>query len=366
MTDISHSEVYKTTHVTCCIILTGIVINQLYMSAKYKGRQRIANKLKTVAMLASILMAGRLMLTGQVVWNKTPDTKACHMYITASVAAFAVTQTTVYFFSWLKHYLLYNSPLMRRTIHTAMKVVSALTIILIVAVTLGCSVVYLLPRVSKVMYKSERGSCIYVDGQPQHNDTPHITYFSGVLLVQATILILNTHPLIKNMRNTTVTCQSARRNNTRILYKMTALAACAGVNDTLAFMAQITIDAQPTFYLIIWDVNIMLHLILTAMTYQNISHCRTCHDNNLKKDMEDMDRAPQRMLEYYEVDLARHLQTSLNPIQQQNDEFEFFYLTDDDKGCYVNAVRSTDKCFSVCSLSETSNSNTGDIKTQAM
>ena len=336
------------------------------MSVKYKGKRRIANKLKTVAILASVLMAGRLTLTGQVVWKNTPDTKACHTYITASVAAFALTQTAVYTFSWIKHHLLYRSPLMQRTIHTAMKVISTVTIILIVAVTIGCSVLYLLPRVSSVMYVSLQGSCRYLKGQPRHNDLPHITYFSGVLLVQATILILNTYPLVKNMISTTITCQSARRNNTRILYKMTALAVCAGVNDTLAFLAQIMINAQPTFYLLIWDVNIMVHQILIAVTYQNISHCMTCRGNKMRKDMEGMYPVHQRVLEYYEVDLARHLKTSLNPIQQQDDEFEFFYLTDDDKDFNINAVRSTDKCFPVYSLSETSYTNDANLETQAM
>ena len=361
-----HSEIYQTVHVTCCTILAGIMANQMYMSVKYKRKPRIANTLKTFAILASLLMAVRLTLTGRIVWKKTPDTRACHTYITASVAAFAVTQTVVYAFSWVKHYLLYRSPIMQRTIHTAMKIVSAMTIILIESVTLGCSVVYLLPRVSSVMYISNQGMCQYVEGKPQHNDLPHITYFSGVLLVQTTLLVLNTYPLIKHMLNTNLTCQSARRNNTRILYKMTALAMCAGVNDTIAFLAQIMIDAQPTFYLLVWDVNIIVHQILTAVTYQNITHCVTCRSNKLHNDMEDMYQVPQRVLEYYEVDLARHLRTSLNPIQQQDDEFEFFYLTDDDKDFNINAVHSTDKCFPVHSLPKASNTDDANLKTEAM
>ena len=56
---------------------------------------------------------------------------------------------------------------------------------------------------------------------------------------------------------------------------------------------------------------------------------------------------------------------SLNPIQQDN-EFEFFYLTDDVKDFNINAVRSADQGLPVYSLPKTSNTNNENIGAKAM
>lgn len=338
----------------------------MYLSIKYRGKQRIAGTLKTFAMFASVFMVLRLTLTGHIAWNTDPYSRYCHRYITASVIAFVFTQTVVYGFNWAKHFLLYSNPLLQQTIHVGMKIVSAISAMLIIVVVFCGSIAYLVPRVSSTMYVAKQGSCHFSEEKSLHNDLPHLIYFAGVLLVQTTLLILNAYPIIRSNTNIPSSCHTARRNNTRIIYKMLSLAICVVLNDACTFIVQTVIAAQPPFYLTMWDCNLTIHQLLCPMTYQRISRCINCNSkNDSRKNANEVKQQTPRNLEQYEAELAEHLKTPMTPMTT-NDEFEFFYLTDDDKDININAVHNTVVGFPVHCMPETSNTDTSNRETQAM
>ena len=364
--NLSNKIGFQIVHILCCTINACILANQIYLSIKYRKKHRIAGTLKTVALFASMFMIGRLALTGQVAWNTNPDSRFCHRYITASVAAFVFTQVTVYGFHWAKHFLLYSNPLLQQTIHVSMKIVSATSAVLILAVVFCGSISYMVPRVSSMIYVAEQGSCHFKEKKSLHNDLPHLIYFAGVLLVQTTLLILNAYPVIRSNTNIPSSCRTVRQNNTRIIYKMLALAVCVVLNDACTFIIQTVVVAQPPFYLTMWDCNLTIHQILCAMTYQRISRCINCSNkNDIHRNINEIIRQTPRKSEEFETELSKHLKTTVTPLNA-NDEFEFFYLTDDDKDINISAVHNTVMRIPMYRLPETSNTDTSNCKSHSV
>lgn len=200
----------------------------------------------------------------QLIFSATSDFH-CNVIIKLEIVLYALPIATIYVFLWLRQRLLYQHPTMRLLSSRTTRVVSWVTLAMMIVAELGTALIFLIVR----QYRSSEYGCLLKESSLA-NIIPWLIILVSSVIFQGSLLMLFVYPLW-NQRNKMKSFQSEHQNIDvlrPIIVRVLVMTSVCVFSDVVAALVTLTTE-NILISNILYDFNLLVNLIGIVCSFKD-------------------------------------------------------------------------------------------------